>query len=92
MYRRRRERIGGKTQTCEPEVLACRLLSAATRCQNTGRAARSHWRSTHANLRQELFLGCLGDLVRRLSNGPYGASYGLLRGLIGDTKWTYKVS
>ena len=23
-------------------------------------------------------LGCSGDLVSRLSNGPYGASYGLL--------------
>ena len=35
-------------------------------------------------------LGCsLGDLVSRLSNGPYGASYGLLWGLIGDAKWTY---
>ena len=28
----------------------------------------------------------LGDVVSRLSNGPYGASCGLLRGLIGDTK------
>ena len=36
-------------------------------------------------------LGCSGDLVlvSRLSNGPYGASYGSLRGLKGDTKWTY---
>ena len=33
-------------------------------------------------------LGRSGDLVSRLSNGPYGA-YGLLWGLIGDTKWTY---
>ena len=31
----------------------------------------------------------LGDLVSRLSNGPYGASYGLLQWLMGDTKWTY---
>ena len=31
-------------------------------------------------------LGCSGDLVSRLSNGPYWASYGLLLGLIGDTK------
>ena len=30
-----------------------------------------------------------GDLVSRLSSGPYRASYGLLWGLIGDTKWTY---
>ena len=30
-----------------------------------------------------------GDLVSRLSDGPYGASYGLLWGLIGDTKWTH---
>ena len=28
----------------------------------------------------------------RLSNGPYGASHGLLLGLIGDTKWTYQVN
>ena len=34
-------------------------------------------------------LGCSGDIASRLSNGPYGASYGLLCGLIGDTKWTY---
>ena len=27
-----------------------------------------------------------GDLVSRLSNGPYWASYGLLWGLIEDTK------
>ena len=34
-------------------------------------------------------LRCSGDLATSLSNGPFGASYGLLRGLIGDTKWTY---
>ena len=34
-------------------------------------------------------LGSLGDLVRRLSSVPHGASYGLLWGLTGDTKWTY---
>ena len=34
-------------------------------------------------------LGCPGDLVSRIGNGPYGASYGLLWGLIGDTKRTY---
>ena len=28
-----------------------------------------------------------GDLVSRLSKGPYWASYGLLWGLIADTKW-----
>ena len=33
-------------------------------------------------------LGCSGDLVSRLSTGPYGASYGLLGGLIGDTRST----
>ena len=37
-------------------------------------------------------LGCSGDLVSRLSNGPCRASYGLLLGLEGDTKWTYKVN
>ena len=36
-----------------------------------------------------ILLGCSGDLVSRLSNGPYGASYGLLRWLMRDTKWTY---
>ena len=30
----------------------------------------------------------LGDPVSRLRNGTYGASYGFLWGLIGDTKWT----
>ena len=35
------------------------------------------------------YLDARGDLVSRLSNGLYGASYGLLCGLIGDTKWTY---
>ena len=34
-------------------------------------------------------LGCSGDLVSRLGKEPYEASYGLLLGLIGDTKWTY---
>ena len=34
-------------------------------------------------------LGCSGDLVSRLRNRPYGASYGLVwGGLIGVTKWT----
>ena len=33
-----------------------------------------------------LLSGCFVDLVSRLSNGPYGASYGFLWGLIGDTK------
>ena len=32
-----------------------------------------------------MLLGCSGDLVRRLSNAPSGACYGLLGGLIGDT-------
>ena len=31
----------------------------------------------------------IGNLVSRLSIGPYGASNGLLWWLIGDTKWTY---
>ena len=31
-------------------------------------------------------LGCSRDLVSRLGNGPCGASYGFLWGLIGDTK------
>ena len=39
--------------------------------------------------KQQLLLRCSGDLVSRLSNGSYGASYGLLWWLIGDTKWTY---
>ena len=30
-----------------------------------------------------------GDLVSRLTNGPYGSSYGPVSGLIGDTKSTY---
>ena len=30
--------------------------------------------------------GCSGDLASRLSNGPYGASCGLLWELIADTK------
>ena len=34
-------------------------------------------------------LGCSGDLVSRLGNGPYGAYNGLLGWLVGDTKWTY---
>ena len=34
-------------------------------------------------------LGCWGDLVSRLSSSSYGASYGSLCGLIGDTNWTY---
>ena len=35
-------------------------------------------------------LGCsFGDLVSRLSNWPYRAYYGLLFGLMWDTKWTY---
>ena len=33
-----------------------------------------------------------GDLVSRLSNGPYGASYGSLWGLIGDTKLGQKTT
>ena len=52
-----------------------------------------HWTAkslgTECPLNQEGLLGCSGDLVSRLSNGPYGASYGLLWGLIRDTKWTY---
>ena len=36
-----------------------------------------------------LVLGYPGDLVSRLSNWPYGAYYGLLFGLIWDTKWAY---
>ena len=39
-----------------------------------------------------VILGGSGDLVSRLSNGPCGASYGLLWGLVGDTKWTYEVN
>ena len=31
----------------------------------------------------------LRGLASGLSNGPYGASYGFLWGLIGDTMWTY---
>ena len=31
-------------------------------------------------------LACSVDLVSRLSNGVYGAAYGLLWGLIGDKK------
>ena len=35
-------------------------------------------------------LGCSGDLISRLSNGPYDVvSCGFLRKLTGDTKWTY---
>ena len=34
-------------------------------------------------------LGCWGDLVNWLSNWPYGACYGFLLGLIGDTDWIY---
>ena len=34
-------------------------------------------------------LGCSEDLVSRLSKGPSWASYGLLWGPIGDTRWTY---
>ena len=30
-----------------------------------------------------------GDLVSRLINTVYGASYGLLLGLIGDMNWAY---
>ena len=30
-----------------------------------------------------------GGLVSRLSSGPYGASYGLFWGLVGDTKLTH---
>ena len=37
-------------------------------------------------------MGCLGDVVSRLINVPYGASYGSLCGLIVDTKWTYYVN
>ena len=33
-----------------------------------------------------LVLECSGDLVSRLSNGPYGVSYGLPCSLMGDTK------
>ena len=34
-------------------------------------------------------LGCSGDLVNRLSYGPYAASYGFLWVLLGDAKQTY---
>ena len=37
-------------------------------------------------------LVCSGDLVSQLNNGPYGAYYGLLWGLIGDTSRTYEVN
>ena len=37
-------------------------------------------------------LGCSGDIVSRLSNRPYGASAGLLCGLIGHAKWTCSVN
>ena len=37
-------------------------------------------------------LGCSGDLVSRRSSWPYGAYYGMLFGLIWDTKWTYYVN
>ena len=43
----------------------------------------------HGLLSQAL-LGCSGDLVTRLSNGPYGASSDLLGELIVDTKWISK--
>ena len=36
-------------------------------------------------IRNSFLLRYSGDLVSRLSNGPFGASYGLLWGLIGDT-------
>ena len=31
----------------------------------------------------------LGDLVSRLSNGPHGARYGLIIGLICENNWLY---
>ena len=34
-------------------------------------------------------LGCSGDLVSLLSNGPYKAYDGLFWWLVGDTSWTY---
>ena len=39
-----------------------------------------------------IVLGCSGDLVSRLCNGPHGACNGLLWWLVGDTKWTYQVN
>ena len=40
----------------------------------------------------KLILGCSGAFLSRLGNGPYGASYGSLWGLIGATEWTYYVN
>ena len=44
-------------------------------------------------LRGRFILGAtwmlFGDFVSGLSNWPYGADYGLLFGLLWDTKWTY---
>ena len=33
-------------------------------------------------------LGCSADLVNRLGNGLFGASYGFFWGLVGDAEWT----
>ena len=43
----------------------------------------------HGCFTGEILGSSVVDLVSRLSNWAYGASYGLLFGLIWDTKWTY---
>ena len=75
---------------------ALEATSASTKSAQAVREVTPNDQSPHSEgpkgrtrLDCSALLGCSGDLVSRLSNGPYGASYGLIRGLIGDTKWTY---
>ena len=66
-------------------MLACPGFLGEEHCIVTKRPGRRAWMF----LGGELILGCSGDLVSRLSNGPYRASNGLLWWLVADTKWTY---
>ena len=46
-------------------------------------------RSASSRGSTSLLLGSSGDVVSRLSNGPFRACYGLLWGLVGDTNLAY---
>ena len=60
-----------------------RVTSAWLLPRPKGACTSTWYGSIHFRLKRGYVLGCSGDLVNRLSNGPYRASYGLLWGLCG---------
>ena len=85
-----------KTANPNETLIPNKPQTRARRCQRTSSAHRLPVRSAAGYLGRDdarswggKIIGCLGDLVSRLSKGPYRAYYGLLWGLTGDTNWTY---